>query len=195
MDPQQFILLCQEQLTTHNNQRRQELMQILPSEITDISQVNYYLTILQSTDNIYAQQFIISLLTKTVNQQTEAFLNISVQIQTVLLKTITTPNCSPIIMRGCLNLFAILVIYSWKNKQNYQYIITTIQQLLQTNQQNNILLAMQLMYYIFDNAQNLFSKMNLEKNEIMSIKTDVIAELIKLMIAIIKQSPIDEANM
>ena len=195
MDPQQFILLCQEQYTTQNNQRRQELMQILPTEITDISQVNYYLQILQSTDNIYAQQFIISLLNKSVNQQTDAFLNISVQIQTVLLKTITTKNCPAFISRGCLNIFAILVVYSWKNQQNYQQIVSTVQQLLQTNNQQNIMVAMQLMFYIFDNAHGLFSKMNLEKHQIMSIKTDVIAELIKLMVMILKQSSINEENM
>ena len=194
MEPQQFILLCQEQYTTQNNQRRQELMTILPTEITDLNQVNYYLTILQSTDNIYAIQFIISLLKNSIDKQPEAYVNISVQIQTALLQTISTQNCPPFILRGCLNVFAILVVYSWKNPQNSQYIVTTINQLLQTNQQKNILLAIQLMFYVFDNAHGLFSKMNLEKHQIMSIKTDIISELIKMIILIIKQSPINEQN-
>ncbi|EKE41347.1 hypothetical protein ENUP19_0304G0015 [Entamoeba nuttalli] len=186
INPQQFITFCEELYTTPNNQRRKELIEILPISLEKKEDLSDYLSLLLQTDNVYAQQYIISLILNSFKLSPSTFLSCSNDIQTTLLKVIQKSTTQGFIARSCYNLFSITVVYSWKTPDNSEIFLTTIRALVNSLKPMLINIAVHLIFCVLDGAQSNFSKMNLEKNQISTIKTTVIFELMKLLISLIK---------
>ncbi|KAL7722952.1 Ran binding protein [Entamoeba marina] len=151
---QEFDQMTQEIYTTHDSNRRNALLSILPQELANEQQSFFFLRILEQTTNEFALQYLVSLFTSSVKKHPHFFKPLSNQIQVVLLEVVNSKTVPNHIYRSIFSLFALLVVSTWDNVQSQTDFVQTIKQLIQQQQIRSKLIASYLMFYVMDDSRS-----------------------------------------
>ena len=181
--------LTQELYTTMDNERRNYIMRLLPTVVESEEEYVMYFTLLYKTKNIYCMQFILNLLTNSFRKRPRIFISISKQIQSQLLQIIGN-GVDKSIEKSCYLLYSISVIVSWNDKSTHYHFVEQILQFINTNDMNQITLAVSLIYYIMDESSSYFTDLAFSKPLITALKDTVLLELMKILINLLKVTPL-----
>lgn len=148
--PSQLVSFAEELYTTRNNERRKEIMRVMPSELTTPEEASVYISLLSQVTNVYSQQYILSLLTNSLKKHTSTLLLVSVKIQEAVLVLIKGQNIPKFIQRTVYSLFSLTVVLSWKDVSTHQQFLALIQALLEQNQILQTTIAVNIIFYVLD---------------------------------------------